>query len=178
MTEKRTNLVGGLILIAIGLLALVGNFVDLIGLGDLAVFFMAGLGTLFLLWGILTRETGLIIPGGIISGIGWGIALVAGPFNWVSGDAEGGVFMLAFAAGWVAITLLTAVFTSKTHWWALIPGGIMALIGLAVLYGGLFANALTLLGSLWPVVLIILGVAILFGARKAQQGKQPEKVLE
>jgi hypothetical protein len=124
------------------------------------------LGALFLLLGIVQREAGWIIPGGILSGIGLGIVLNEGPFNLFPGLEDGGVFMLSFAAGWGLITLLTAVFTKETHWWALIPGGIMALIGAAVLWGGLFANGLELLGTLWPLALIIIGLAILLNARR------------
>ena len=173
MNEKRNNLIGGLILVSIGLLALAGQFFEFTGAGNLPLYFMAGLGAIFLLWGILSREAGLIIPGGIISGIGWGIVLVAG--NAPTGMDEGGLFLLAFATGWVAITLLTAVFTEETHWWALIPGGIIGLTGLGVMYGGMFMNLLELLGQIWPVFLIILGVAVLFGTRRNKE-KEPKVV--
>ena len=133
---------------------------------------MAGLGALFLLAGILTREAGWIIPGGIVSGIGWGIVLIAGPRQLVEGDAEGGLFMLAFAAGWASITLLTAIFTDETHWWALIPAAILALIGTAVLTGGIFMDILELAGKLWPLVLITIGIAILIGASKSRNGQE------
>ncbi len=170
MKEKRDNLAGGLILISIGLIALLSQFELFSDFGNFATFFMAGLGGLFLVWGILTRQAGLIIPGGIISGIGWGIVLITGPLLQLDGsDAEGAVFMLTFAAGWAAITILTAVFTDETHWWALIPGGIMALIGGSLIFGGVLMTILEWVGKGWPLVLILLGVYILFNSNKNKE---------
>lgn len=159
--KKREGLVGGLILVLIGLIALANQFIDFDLFPDLGLLIVPSIGVLFLLWGILTREAGLIIPGGIMSGIGLGILLVAEPFEVFSGVDDGGIFMLSFALGWVSITVLTAVFTEETHWWALIPGAIMGLIGGAVLAGGVFETMLSLLGKLWPLALIALGIGIL-----------------
>jgi hypothetical protein len=51
--------------------------------------------------------------------------------------------------------------------WALIPGGIMALIGAAVIGGGIFEQTLEMLGQYWPVILIAVGLGILVnGARR------------
>lgn len=159
--KKRDGLVGGLILVTIGLIALAGQFIDLNSFPDLGLFIVPAIGVILLFWGVISRDAGPIIPGGIMSGIGLGILLIAGPIEIVSNQNEGGVFMLSFAMGWVLITVLTAVFTSETHWWALIPAAIMGLIGGAILVGGIFETALTLLGKLWPVALIALGAGIL-----------------
>ncbi|MCP4427889.1 MAG: hypothetical protein GY803_25680 [Chloroflexi bacterium] len=172
LKEKRNEFIWGVILIGVGLFALTGQFIDFNWNWDrLGIFFLPALGAAFLLWGILSRQAGLIIPGGIISGIGWGAALITGPMSGLGGDSEGGVFMLVFAAGWVLITVLTAVFTSKTHWWPLIPGGIMALIGAGILFGGVFMKGLTLLGQIWPVFLILLGLFVLFQGMRSNAVK-------
>jgi hypothetical protein len=160
LKENRNEWIGGVIMIAIGLFFLANQFIDF-NWDRIGVFFLPALGGVFLLAGIFTRQAGLIIPGGIISGIGWGAVLVTGPFS-DTGDVEGGVFMLTFAAGWALITVLTAVFTKETHWWALIPGGIMAIIGAGILFGGIFMQGLALLGQIWPVFLILLGIYVLF----------------
>lgn len=164
LKENRNEWVGGLILIGLGLFFLANQFIDL-NWDRLGVYFLPALGAAFLLAGIVGRQVGFLIPGGILSGIGWGSVLVTGPFAG-SGDTEGGVFMLTFAAGWALITVLTAVFTKETHWWPLIPGGIMALIGGGILFGGVFMQGLTLLGQIWPVFLILLGLIILFQGMK------------
>ncbi len=166
--KKRDGLVGGLILVTIGLIALAAQFIDLDGFPNLGLLIVPTIGILLLLWGVFTRDAGPIIPGGIMSGIGLGIVLIAGPFELVSGQNEGGVFMLSFALGWLLITVLTAVFTSKTHWWALIPATIMGLIGGAILVGGVFETVLSFFGKLWPIALIALGVSVLLQSIRKQ----------
>jgi uncharacterized membrane protein HdeD (DUF308 family) len=173
MKKRRNEWVVGALLIIIGLFFLLNQFVELPGLESLAIYFVLGLGLLFLVWGVITREAGLMIPGGILTGIGLGIALVAGPFEFDDGDLSGGVFMGAFALGWVLITVFTALFTDETHWWPLIPAAIMAIISGALLVEGPFEVVLEWLGKLWPVALIIGGIAMLLGARKLNK-KEPE----
>ncbi len=166
MNQKRNEWIGGLLLIGIGLLFLLNQFFDLPGLESLAIFFVLGLGLFFLAWGVVTREGGLMIPGGILTGIGTGIVLIAGPLDLGDGDFSGGVFMGAFAMGWVLITIFTALFTDETQWWPLIPAAIMAIISGALLIEGPFMVALEWLGKLWPLALILGGIAMLLGARK------------
>ena len=173
---NRNALIGGLILIFGGALALVGQVVpDSWGVG-FGLLVLLGLGLAFHIAGLLTREAGWFIPGGILTGIGVGIALVDGPLarlipaGLLPGD-EGGLFMLAFAGGWFLITLLTALFSDETHWWPLIPGGIMLLIGLAAGFGSIFGTVLSLVGNLWPIALIAAGLYVLYQARRGE--KQP-----
>lgn len=157
--HRHDRLTGGIVLIALGLFFLAAQFVNAgwLILPVLAVAFLAG--------GIATRQPGLFIPAGILGGISLGIALVDSPLSVVSGEAQGGVFMLAFAAGWASIPLLSKLFTGVAQWWALIPGAVMALIGGAVLGGGAFRQALTYLPYIWPVALIGVGLFILIRRR-------------
>ncbi len=166
LKENQNEWIGGVILIGLGLFFLVNQFIDF-NWDSVGIYFLPVLGAVFLLAGIFTRQAGLIIPGGIISGIGWGSVLITGPFS-DTGDVEGGVFMLVFALVWALITLLTAVFTEETHWWPLIPGGIMAIIGGGILFGGVFLQGLTLLGQIWPVFLIALGIYVIFKTAKSK----------
>ena len=160
--ETRNRLVGGIALIILGLLALAAQFVELDWLG---LMILPALGAIFLVWGLLTRESGLFIPSGILSGLGLGTLLVAGPFSSIAEDAQGGIFMLAFALGWALIPLFSILFTSERHLWALIPGGIMALIGIGLLFGGMAFTILEFLGIVWPVFLILGGLFLIFRRR-------------
>jgi hypothetical protein len=157
--ESRNHVVGGIALIVLGLIALLAQFSDF---GEtLGLLIVPALGAIFLLWGILTRQSGLLIPGGILSGIGIGILLIAGPFDSVTGDTSGGIFMLSFAFGWFLIPVLSTIFTRDNHWWALIPGGIMALIGGGLLFGGAALTVLEYVGEFWPVFLILAGLYLI-----------------
>ena len=164
MKTKRNDWVGGILLIGFGLLALLGQFINFSDTFGLLL--LPAIAAVFLIAGIVTRKVGFIIPGGIISGISLGTLLIEGPLSQVNGDAEGGVFMLSFAAGWALITILSAIFTDETHWWPLIPGGIMTVIGTGILFGGVFMSALTFLGKIWPVFLILGGAYLLLQSRR------------
>ena len=139
----------GLVIAGIGLFFLagqlepdIGRFVALfIGLALLAVF-------------VVTREYGFLVPGSILTGVGIGIVIDSA----ASGDAESGVMMLALAGGFLGIWVLGSVYRlPQNHWWPLIPGGILTLIGLVQLGRTEVTGAMTL----WPVVLIIVGALVL-----------------
>jgi hypothetical protein len=147
--------IAGAALIGIGALMLLGQLTksDVVGM-----LFLPGLGLIFLVWGVATHKVGLLIPGGILSGIGLGATLIEGPLHGLGDEAKGGAFLLCFALGWGLIVLLSALFTAQVHWWPLIPGSVMALVGGALLAGGVAPQILTVLGYIWPVALIIFGV--------------------
>jgi hypothetical protein len=177
--SKKTNsaAIGGAILILAGILALIGQIIP-DSFGELfGTFLLLGLGIVFLLAGILTRESGWFIPGGILTGLGAGVGLITSSlFSRLSGD-EGGWFLLVFAAGWFLIPVMSILFTQEKHWWALIPGGIIGFVGLAVLFGGVFMNALEWFGYLWPIALIAAGLYILWRIRhpKDEESEPVEK---
>ncbi|MCP4419268.1 MAG: hypothetical protein GY805_21840 [Chloroflexi bacterium] len=176
MEMQKKDMTGGLILVGIGLWALVSQFVTIDLPGNLGLLFLPGLGVMFLAWGILTRNGGLMIPGGILSGIGWGAYAIAGPFSVWQGDNEGGVFLISLGLGFGLITLVTAVFAKETHWWALIPGSIILFIGASILFGGALLTALSWIGKLWPAGLILLGAFILYkGFRENRLERKPIK---
>lgn len=160
-SERRQKRIAGIALISIGLLALAGQFVQWNVLGLL---FLPTLGLIFIVWGIVTREGGLLIPGGILAGIGAGVMLMGSPLAAVAtGETAGaGIFLVAFAAGWALVTVLSAVFTDETIWWALIPGGILGAIGGALLVGGPALTLLELVGRLWPLGLVAAGAYLLY----------------
>lgn len=159
-SENRKQVVTGLALMVLGLLALVGQFVELPVMGML---FLPALGLVFVVWGIAVREGGLMVPGGILSGVGIGAYLVqALPLEE---SADGGVFLLSLGLGFAAITVLTAVFTDETHWWALWPGAILSLIGGMLLVGGVALDILAIAGKYWPVILIGIGVWVIVRSR-------------
>lgn len=170
VSAHRNRTVGGAALIGIGLLLTLGQVVETDWLGLL---FLPVLGLIFLLWGIGTRNAGLLIPGGILSGIGLGAFLTEGALQGIPNEQTGGAFLLCFGAGWMVITVLSALFTDEPLWWPLIPGSILALIGGSLLAGGIALEIVTVLGDVirraWPVALIAFGLYLILRRRSAQE---------
>jgi hypothetical protein len=142
------GLVAGLVIAGLGLFFLagqlepdIGRFVTLfIGLALLAVF-------------VVRREYGFLVPGSILTGVGIGIALQPN----TTADTEGGVTLLALAGGFLGIWVLGSLYRlPQNHWWPLIPGGILTLIGLVQLSRADVGGAI----RLWPIVLIVLGAIV------------------
>jgi hypothetical protein len=152
----------GVILITIGLAFFVGQVLNI---EWQAYFIMAGLGGLFLASGLITRNEGLLVPGGILSGISLGLWAMKLPM--LSNFNEGGLFLTSFAAGW-AVVFLSSLIIGKPHWWALIPGGIMLLIGGSLLAGGYMLTLMRWLGTFgWPLILIGVGAYVILRKRNA-----------
>lgn len=155
-TRKRSAV--GVMLILIGLLVFASMIIDLPNIEYLV---LPGLALIFLVWGLLTREFGLIIPGGVLAGVGLAAFLVETRAADMGENSQGGIFLLAFALGWLLIALLSPLTRQGFHWWPLIPGGIMAAIGLALLRGGAGLRVLELAGYAWPLLLVAVGMRLL-----------------
>ena len=150
--RRNHRIVAGVILVLFGLATLLQRWLDI---GNYIVIV---LGVGMLVWGSISHRSGWIIPGGVLSGIGLGILAMQGPWQIPIAD-QNGVFLLCFAMGWFLITLLTALFTC-TQWWALIPGGIMALIGGSILVTNGAIRWMDL-NLVYAVILIVIGLILL-----------------
>jgi MFS family permease len=153
----RNNRLGGVALIAIGAWLLLAQLTssDLLGLLFLP---LVGLG--FIGWALQSHHFGLLVPGGILLGIGVGSGLINALFPDAAGNIQGGVFFLAFAAGWLLIALLSGLADNHPHRWPLIPGGIMAVLGSLLIIGSAAAPILAFLADWWPLAMIAIGVAL------------------
>jgi hypothetical protein len=158
-TDTRNRAAGGILLIAVGLLLLAGQIIRIDHL------FLPMLGGIFILAAITQRNPGLMVPGGILMGIGVGSFLIDNVFWAMPEPARGGLFLLSLAGGFVLVTMLSTLFTRHVQVWALFPATIIGLIGGALLIGGSAVNVLAFLGQVWPVFLILGGVALLLQRR-------------
>ncbi len=123
------------------------------------------LGVIFTGWSIVAKEWGLLVPGGILTGVGTGILLTRS--TDLSRAGESGAFLLSFAGGWLLITLLSAAVFKRRVLWPLIPGFVMAAMGTADLAGSEFRQFLRLAQDFWPWALLVLAAWLLaFGGRK------------
>ncbi|MEO8606274.1 MAG: hypothetical protein ABI690_00205 [Chloroflexota bacterium] len=163
--EPRDRSFGGILLISIGLLVLLVNLTrsDIFG-----VLILPALGVIFLAWAFYTRRIGFAIPGCILTGLGAGLLLVTRVPS-LAGESGGGVIVLGLAAGFLGITLISPFFGEKRAWWGVVPGGILGLVGALLLIGGDALRGLELIGYLWPLILVAIGVYILFGHRFRHQ---------
>lgn len=162
-TQARDRLVLGVMLILIGLIAFLSQVVELPRIEWLI---LPALALIFLIWGLIVREIGLIIPGGILAGVALGTYLITGPLADQLEMNQAGVFLVAFSAGWALISLLSPLTKQRFQWWPLIPGGIIGMVGLALLQGGAAVRILEIIGYGWPLILIGVGVYLLL-KRKA-----------
>ena len=135
----------GLLLIAGGLLW------TLVATTELdATVLVPGLGVAFIAAYLATRHYGLLIPGGILSGLGIGL-VIAG-----QGGPEEAV-VLGLGLGFVAIWAIDGLLgDGDAAWWPLVPGGILTVVGASQIAGirdiGIY---------LVPVALIIVGGSLL-----------------
>jgi hypothetical protein len=141
-------MIPGLILIALGIVFLLAQFFEF-GPG----LFLTLLGLLFLIAYAFTRSYGLLIPGCILAGIGIGLALgrtLSRPDVTVT---------LGLGLGFVAMFLVQWIVAGSSHWWPLIPGVALSLVGLAELV----PQGQYLLEKGWPLILIVVGLGLLIG---------------
>lgn len=156
--NKKNPIVSGIGLVIFGIVFLIFQYVDVQSFIVLPIISIGFIG-----WGILSRNKGLIIPGGILSGVALGSILSETAWaTQLEGDASNGLFMLGFAAGWFAITILIYAFFKELQWWPLIPGSIIALVGISSFTGGQALNILGSVGKLWPLILVAIGISILW----------------
>lgn len=155
VSPRSGRLLGGIVLILFGLLILAAKVFNV---GLLLIAF-PGLAMLAL--GIATRNSGWLIPAGILNGISLGIVAIE-ELNLGIVLEEPAVFMLSFALGWFTIPLFSALFTRERHLWALIPGGVMAAIGGAIAAGDAGLKVLDYFNYIFAAALILVGLLIAF----------------
>jgi hypothetical protein len=160
MTEKQRNsVVGGIGLILIGLLIFIAQLNQNVAMGWLIT---GGLALIFLIWGILTRQSGFFIPAGILGGVAVGIFLTMSTTGILVKEQVGALMLLSLAGGFAAISVLSLLFTRVSHWWALVVAAILGFIGVALWFGGAAMNLLMWVGQAWPLILVIIGIGILW----------------
>ncbi|MFQ5945386.1 MAG: hypothetical protein ACE5NC_03970 [Anaerolineae bacterium] len=137
-----------LILLGVGLLAL--QFVE--GAGAALVLFL--IGGLFTTGYLYTRAYGLLIPGGILMGLG------LGEVGQSTGIGIGDFDAIGLGLGFLSIFVIAFAYQRRSHWWPLIPGAVLLIGGLAEASPAL--DRLVSVG--WPLILVFVGLVLLAGA--------------
>ena len=164
----------GVVIIGIGAIFLLAQLIP-----DIGRWIPLLVGLIFLAVFIVRREYGLLVPGCIISGVGVGVLLA----DAVDDRWSGAVVLLSIAGGFIAIWVVSVLLrlgdeewprgmgreAAGVQWWPLIPGGILALIGVIVLSEeGLESDLL----RWWPLLIIGAGVVVLVSALSRRGGGQ------
>ena len=146
MGSRRS--VAGVVLIVLGVLFLLEQRLEVGGEAVVALIGMA-----FLTAYALTRQYGFLVPGGIMTGLGIGI-ISENRF-----DGKGAPILLGLGAGFLAIYAISS-FRGRMpgDWWPLIPGTVLAVIGLMLATEA--TGALASVGRWWPLVLILIGLYV------------------
>ena len=144
----------GVILIAVGLTLFTVQLLNLDG--DVIVLVI---GLVFAIAFAATRRYGLLIPAGIMTGLGIGILLE-------NAGVMGEPVVLGLGLGFFAIyagDLLTTGARAPGRWWPLIPGGILTIIAAAESTFG--PEGARLITQGWPILLIAAGAWLLLRGR-------------
>jgi len=150
--RNRPGLVPGLILIGLGIIFLIFNFFP----GVAGSLFLVGLGLTLLVVFLFTRLYGVLIPAGILSGLGFGIVVLES--RVFPADRGWPFILIGLGGGFLLIWVFSILFTSGPttpggRVWPLIPGVILVLIGAGFL---LFEPALWAIW--WPLIFVAIAV--------------------
>jgi hypothetical protein len=157
MTQRPS--VAGVVLIVLGALFLVAQWMGVGGEGVVAL-----IGLAFLTAYFLTRHYGFLVPGGVMTGLGIGIIYEQRL------QAAGAPVLLGLGLGFIAVFLIGRRRGRwAADWWPLIPGGILAAIGLLLAAGQ--TGLLGMMGRWWPLLPIALGIWLL--TRRAERPPAP-----
>jgi hypothetical protein len=157
----RTRLVGGALLILAGILLLVARFVPevrtLLDLEYAWPVIVIAVGAGLLVLGLLVGNPDLAVPASIVAGIG-------GILYWqaLTNNYETWSFAWALIPAFVGVGVILSGLLGGQNRKGINDGIWLIVIGLTLflVFGGLFGG-LGVFGPYWPVLLIVLGVALL-----------------
>jgi pimeloyl-ACP methyl ester carboxylesterase len=111
-------------------------------------------------------RVGLTVAGSMFSGLVVALVLVIGPFGGAQEHVIMGTALLGWALGWALLAVLSMRWSAQPQRWAVVPAALMALAGTSLLIFKPDANAMNLLGWIWPPVLIAVAVWMTVQARR------------
>ena len=156
-SQRRSSLAGGLVLVLLGALFLAVQWVPGLQLWFSWPLIIIGIGVLLLIVGLLTGVPAMAIPACIIGGIG-------GLLYWqnATGNWESWAYAWTLIPGFVGVGMvLSGLLGGDTR--QTVRGGAWLILVSLVLFAvfASFFGALGLVGSYWPVLLIVLGLLLL-----------------
>ena len=130
---------------------------------DLVFYFGTAVGAGLLLWGIGQKLFGLIIAGCLTITMSPGVYF---SWKWIVLHnilSQIGIMLVWFALGWGLITIVSRVINDKFNWWALIPCGVLAVVGLGLYLGGdpMIAEAVLSNSGVMGIILLAVYLALM-----------------
>jgi hypothetical protein len=160
----RSRLVTGVTMIALGLGLYGMQYLDDVG-ASITLTLLGGLCIAAYLYSGLHL---LLVAGGIVIGLG------IGSFGERSFFVVGEFTKVGLGIGFILIYLIALAYKRRSHWWPLVPGVILILLG----FHAWRRFRLFLFSEGWPLILVIVGALILLGTigrRRKPDGKdRPE----
>ncbi|HSV85559.1 MAG TPA: hypothetical protein VLH85_03225 [Levilinea sp.] len=120
----------GAFVVALGLVFLLEMYLQT---GWLNVVVLPLLGLLFLATSVLDRHLGWLIAGCLFLGLGAAVAAFFSVFLKWSLLERIGIALFAFGASWLLMVALSGLVLRRPTWWALVPGSVIAPVGLVFL---------------------------------------------
>lgn len=160
MKRHQSNLVAGILLIAVGALFLAGRLVpgwdQWLAIEMTWPFIVVGVGVLLLFLGLLTNAPGMAVPACIVGGIG--LLLY---YQNLTGDWDSWSYAWALIPGFVGVGILLSGLLGEGK--KPVREGLNLIMISLVMFAvfGSFFGALGLVGAYWPVLLIALGAFIM-----------------
>lgn len=152
---RRGRLVAGGVLLAVALAALAAPYLPP---GFAGRAFLPFLGVAFIVWAALARSCGLLVPGGVLLGVGIGA--------WLQANYGPAAFLFSLAGGFLSISLLSVlIFGPKTrNGWTVFPAGGLVFAGVMVGGGPEMREFLRAMQHYWPYTLIVVALALIMSA--------------
>ncbi len=158
----RQKFTAGVVLVLLGLGFYLVQRLDAIGNEVI----MLIIGSAFLVAYFYQKAYGLLIPAGILLGLGLGGMMQGRSLSWADDGTQFGLGL-----GFISIYLIAKIYQRESHWWPLIPGSILILIGLAQ-----SRRIFAYLRHNWSLVLVAVGILILIGAFRRSTDDSPEEL--
>jgi pimeloyl-ACP methyl ester carboxylesterase len=112
-----------------------------------------------------------VVGASLAAGFLGAIVLTLGVFGGAAEHVITGTALLAFAAGWATLVLLSSRFTSQPQRWARVPAAFMAVASLVLLIAQPDDQALNNAGWVWPPAVLALAVWMVVQLRRNLSGR-------
>jgi pimeloyl-ACP methyl ester carboxylesterase len=112
-----------------------------------------------------------VVGGSLAAGFVGALVMTVGVFGGAAEHVISGSALLAFAAGWALLVVLSHRFTSRPQRWARVPAVAMALAGVTLLVAQPGDEALDTAGWVWPPFAFALAVWMFGQVRRNLDGR-------